>query len=81
LTAHLLAPAFAVLPLSLLFLAYEFGNPWEEGIPMSQNLAGVLLLLEMVFGMAAGVTIVLGGPTSIVLRLIRKESARTIELS
>jgi hypothetical protein len=81
LTALLLAPAFAVLPLSLLFLAFEFSNPWEEGIPMSQNLAGVLVLLEMVFGMVAAVTIAFGGPTWIVLRLIRKESARIYVLA
>jgi hypothetical protein len=81
LIALLVAPALAVLPLLLLFLVFEFRAPWEEGIPMSQNLAGVLLLLEMGFGMVAAVTIAFGGPTWIVLRLIRKESARTYVLA
>jgi len=81
LIALLVAPALTVLPLSLLFLAFVVGAPWEEGIPMSENPAGVLLLLEIVFGMVAGVTIVFGGPTWIVLRWLHMESARAYVLA
>ena len=79
--ALLLAPALAVFPLSLLFFAVDIGGSWEAGTLSDRNLSGVLPLVATVYAVAAGVTVVLGGPTWIVLRLLRRESARTYALA
>ena len=79
--ALLLAPALAVFPLSLLFFAVDIGGSWEAGTLSDRNLSGVLPLVATVYAVAAGVTVVLGGPTWIVFRLLRRESARTYGLA
>jgi len=79
--ALLVAPALAVIPLSLLFFAVDIGGQWEAGREISRNLRGVLPLIGVAYAMVAGVTVVFGGPTWIVLRLLRRESARAYALA
>jgi hypothetical protein len=78
--ALFVAPALAVVPLSLLFLAVDVGGQWDASVSI-RNLRGLLPLAAMTVAMVAGTTIVLGGPTWIILRLIRRESALAYALA
>jgi hypothetical protein len=79
--ALVVAPAFAVIPLSLLFFAVDIGGQWEENRQITRNLSGVLPLVAVAYAMVAGVTAVFGGVTWIVLRAFRRESARAYALA
>ena len=80
LIALLVAPAFAVIPLSLLFLAFAGGGDWDAGVSI-RNLRGLLPLAAMAFAAVAATTLILGGPTWMLLRLIRRESARAYAIA
>lgn len=78
--ALLVAPVLALVPLSLLFLAVDVGGQWDAGVSI-RNLRGFLPLAAVTVAMVAGTTIVLGGSSWIVLRLIRWESALAYALA